>query len=764
MNDSSSFQKPIITNITAAAQVLDITSPNQATEIIQAQGTWTGTLVVEGSNDGSNYYILEVRNENTKVLSTSITSNGVYSCNTNGYQYLRARSSAWTSGTANITVYGSDAASLINSNSILRNTSGTEIGTAASPIRTDPTGTTTQPVSGTVNVGNFPATQNVVVTSSVEVEVKNDSGNPLPVTGSLGSDADYSSSYSPDYSSEIIGTSNLLTDNSGRLETHSTVLSDEGSFRDDFAGNSISVTLTGTVSFTNGSTIVTGVGTNFTTLKYYDYIKLQTDSNTAYAQIASITDDLNLVLTSPYTGTTGSGLASYSQWIPLVGTGGSITVASGFVNILSGTSNGSITSLKRFGDYLPYIAATKFSISQRIANQTISWGFVDDPNNPVKQVQFIFNGTNDKQVICRSSGGPNAADVQTTTVTLTGSFSTSAYNRYEIDITADQVNFLINGNIVANHLDHLPGPYDNLSIWFYINNSATVTSTTLSCDYLFFSNIDQLEITNNFKGEPLPTQLFGTNASTGLLVPLQLDSNGNLIVSPLGGTGADFAFGDVSTTGTSLVSLRRTVYTEQSTNGQRSIASSSASDTAAGIGARQVKITYFDQAGVGPYTEILTLNGTNRVISVNTNICYIEEMVVTTVGSTGTNVGTITLYTLPAGGTAIGTIGIGANQTFWAHHYVPSGKTCRISGISGSTDQTSSAYALLLLKAQTIPVGNNSELQISDTSRVYGGAAPTVRNYNSPIPVTGPSRITMYVQPSSNASQNTFGSFDFTES
>lgn len=40
-------------------------------------------------------------------------------------------------------------------------------------------------VDGTVNVGNFPATQNVAVTSIVEVEVKNDSGNPLPVSGTV---------------------------------------------------------------------------------------------------------------------------------------------------------------------------------------------------------------------------------------------------------------------------------------------------------------------------------------------------------------------------------------------------------------------------------------------------------------------------------------------------------------------------------------------------------------------------------------------------
>lgn len=41
------------------------------------------------------------------------------------------------------------------------------------------------PVSGTVNVGNFPATQNVNVTGTVETEIKNDSGNPLPISGSV---------------------------------------------------------------------------------------------------------------------------------------------------------------------------------------------------------------------------------------------------------------------------------------------------------------------------------------------------------------------------------------------------------------------------------------------------------------------------------------------------------------------------------------------------------------------------------------------------
>ncbi len=53
-----------------------------------------------------------------------------------------------------------------------------------SPLTVDGSGFT-QPVSGTVSVGNFPATQDVNVTSSVEVEVKNDAGSPVPISGTV---------------------------------------------------------------------------------------------------------------------------------------------------------------------------------------------------------------------------------------------------------------------------------------------------------------------------------------------------------------------------------------------------------------------------------------------------------------------------------------------------------------------------------------------------------------------------------------------------
>jgi hypothetical protein len=572
------------------------------------------------------------------------------------------------------------------------------------------------------------------------------------------------SSYSPDYSNYIAGTSPIEVDASGRLETHSTITTDEGSFRDDFSGTTLLTTLTGTVTFTNGSATVTGVGTNFIGIQYYDYIKLSTDANTAFAQIASVDSATQITLSTPYTGTSTTGTAVTSNWIPSIGTGGSQTVASGILNLISGTTSGSITKVTRFGDYLPYIGYGKFSISQNITNQTIVWGFCDQYPNPNKQALFIFSGTNNKSFTCQSSFDSSAQATQTTIVTQTGTFSLANNNKFAIQLTGDQVAFLVNDLVVALHKDHLPGPYDNLSQVCAINNTGVPASTTtMAIDYVYFSNLDEVQIQNTFTGEPIPTSLYGNSSTTGLPVPLQLDSNGNLIVTSLTGFGSAFSFGDVTTTTQTMTAVRRTAYTEQTTNAQRSIASASANDTAAGTGARIVTITYYDQTGAGPYAEVITLNGATGVNTVNTNICFIEKMIVTTAGSGGTNAGIITLYSATAkGGVVVGTINAGDGQTLWAHHYVPIGKTCNITGISaGSTSSVAGNGTTLTIRALAIGITGAVESQISDFVMLYGQGSQFSRVYASPIAVTGPARVTLYSTSNVVTSVRYFGAFDF---
>lgn len=296
--------------------------------------------------------------------------------------------------------------------------------------------------------------------------------------------------------------------------------------------------------------------------------------------------------------------------------------------------------------------------------------------------------------------------------------------------------------------------------------SSVFTSGTINIAYDASPGVNLLNPTwgNNNQTLPLQSNLIGGSDGTNI-VPVAVDSQGRLVTSAVTGFGADFAFGDITTAALTRVLVRRTVYTEQSTNGQRSVASASANDTSAGTGARTVKITYYDQTGAGPFTETLTMSGTTRVNTVATNICFIEQMEVLTAGSGGVNAGIITLFTLPtSGGTSIGTIAAGDNQTFWAHHYVPIGKTCNITGIScGHNGTTVGSGALFTLNAKPINVANSIESQVSDFVRLYGQTSTFARNYQSPIKVNGPARIQMYVTPETTSSIIYRGAFDFFE-
>jgi hypothetical protein len=247
--------------------------------------------------------------------------------------------------------------------------------------------------------------------------------------------------------------------------------------------------------------------------------------------------------------------------------------------------------------------------------------------------------------------------------------------------------------------------------------------------------------------------------------PLLTDNEGRLVTSALTGFGADFSFGDIATAATTKVVVRRTAYTEQTTNAQRSIASANANDTLAGTGARKVVIKYLDQSGNGPFEEEVSLNGTTYVNTVATNICYIEEITVTEAGSLLSNQGIITLKATTAGGGAtIGTIGALANRTFWAHHYVPINKICNITGISCSHNGTTvGSGAVFVLESKKINGTSFAQIQVSDFVRLYGQSSTFSRSYQSPIKVTGPARLEIYVTPESASAFTYRSAFDFFE-
>lgn len=245
------------------------------------------------------------------------------------------------------------------------------------------------------------------------------------------------------------------------------------------------------------------------------------------------------------------------------------------------------------------------------------------------------------------------------------------------------------------------------------------------------------------------------------------DAEGRLITSGITGFGAAFTFGDVVSATTTTKIVRRTTYTEPTSGAQRSFSSANANDdgSPAGTGARTITVTYYTVAGAGPFTETLVMNGTTCVATVATNIAYVENIKVATVGSTGSNVGIISMFSNAAcGGGTIGTIAATNNQTFWAHHYVPAGKIANITGISsGSTSTVVGCGALFTLKKKDLLVTDAVEEQVSDFVRLYGQSSTFARTYVSPIKVTGPARLLLYVTPECSSSVTYRAAIDFFE-
>jgi len=251
-------------------------------------------------------------------------------------------------------------------------------------------------------------------------------------------------------------------------------------------------------------------------------------------------------------------------------------------------------------------------------------------------------------------------------------------------------------------------------------------------------------------------------------IPVTLASDQTAItvtMTPATAATAGFVMGDIQTAVLGTYAIRRGTYNEQSVNAQRSIASSSANDTAAGTGARTVTITYYTATFTGPFTVTLTLNGTTAVNTVATDICYIEDIAVVTVGGTGSNVGVLTLYvgTGGAGGT-LATVTATSNQAHFCHHYVPTGQTAHITAQwAGHTGTTVGSGATFVIRAKVLGVANAVEHQVSDTFRLYGQSSSVQRNYGTPIRVPGPARIVTYVIPETATNVNYRASFDFYE-
>lgn len=305
--------------------------------------------------------------------------------------------------------------------------------------------------------------------------------------------------YEP-YPDEIVS---LYVDGEGSLITRGASLTDEGSIREDFTGSSLEQNLTGTLTFTNGSNLVDGYNTLFSQeLNRDTYIRPSSGSD--WYKIVRAPNDTQCQIDTPYDGATAVNVSSEkTRWISkILGSNpGTISISNSCANISSGVDADNLSLIYREGDYLPMTTTFVLAVSQRIENQSIFFGVRDDIDNPSMYCDILLDGYDNTVIKFRSAWN---GDKQESIIPLPSGLNTSLDLRYKIDISSEYCALAVNGVLIAKHENHIPDPYVELSICAGIlNNSSVVSSTTVSVDNIFFSNQDQIQISNTFLS-PLP--------------------------------------------------------------------------------------------------------------------------------------------------------------------------------------------------------------------------------------------------------------------
>lgn len=215
----------------------------------------------------------------------------------------------------------------------------------------------------------------------------------------------------------------------------------------------------------------------------------------------------------------------------------------------------------------------------------------------------------------------------------------------------------------------------------------------------------------------------------------------------------------VGTSAQTIRAINATTYTEPSAAAQVEVVSSSVQDAAAGTGTRTLRLTYYDDSMNGPFTEDITMNGTTAVPTVATNVRFIEKMETLTIGSNGTNVGTITVRHL-SDSPVYGTIAASDGITYWGHHYVASGKQCCISRIFSGTQGASGS---VFMRSFTPLTANSFEKQITARLRTITAQPSQIFDIEPVLWIPGPARVSLWVQPDANTANTVQAGFAYYE-
>lgn len=91
-----------LASLTAAAQTSLLSVVGISSATFGLYGTWVGTVVFEGTVDGSLWFAINAYTQGSGVVVPSATGNGHYTLQCGGFQKVRVRCSAYTSGTIGV--------------------------------------------------------------------------------------------------------------------------------------------------------------------------------------------------------------------------------------------------------------------------------------------------------------------------------------------------------------------------------------------------------------------------------------------------------------------------------------------------------------------------------------------------------------------------------------------------------------------------------------------------------------------------------------
>lgn len=128
---------------------------------------------------------------------------------------------------------------------------------------------------------------------------------------------------------------------------------------------------------------------------------------------------------------------------------------------------------------------------------------------------------------------------------------------------------------------------------------------------------------------------------------------------------------------------------------QMSVVSTSANDAAAGTGIRSIDIYYLD-ASLAPQFETVTMNGLAAVLTVATNIRFIQSVHIATVGANKVAAGTITISN---GGTTYSRIEIGDIRSASSVRMVPAGQRFIVTSFFAGSSSGAGAASTIIQSA-----------------------------------------------------------------